>query len=97
MAITLVQDLPRVTSEIYNAIIRELNMETKPDGLIAHAAGPYDGGWRIVDIWESSEAHQAFVRDHLRGARERALASLGIEPSTGEFPLQVMEVEHLIT
>ncbi|MFF4223231.1 hypothetical protein ACX9I7_29695 [Streptomyces sp. L500] len=31
-------------------------------GLLAHIAGPVDGGWRVVDVWESSEALEAFAK-----------------------------------
>lgn len=25
-----------------------------------HVAGPTDGGWRVIDVWESEEAFQRF-------------------------------------
>jgi hypothetical protein len=36
-----------------------------PDGLVLHAAGPTDEGFRIIGIWESEEAWQRFRRDRL--------------------------------
>ncbi|MEU4211776.1 hypothetical protein AB0F13_17515 [Streptomyces sp. NPDC026206] len=30
-------------------------------GLLAHAAGPVDGGWRVTDVWESPAAFEAFA------------------------------------
>jgi hypothetical protein len=36
-----------------------------PVGLIVHAAGPTDEGYRIVGVWESEEAWQRFVADRL--------------------------------
>ena len=32
-----------------------------PDGLLLHAAGPTDEGFRIVQVWESEEAWQRFA------------------------------------
>ena len=32
-----------------------------PAGLIVHAAGPTDEGFRIVGVWESEEAWQRFA------------------------------------
>jgi hypothetical protein len=36
-----------------------------PDGLLLHAAGPTDEGFRIIGVWESEEAWQRFRRDRL--------------------------------
>jgi hypothetical protein len=37
----------------------------EPEGLILHAAGPTDEGFRIIGIWESEEAWQRFREDRL--------------------------------
>jgi hypothetical protein len=29
-------------------------------GILSHAAGPTETGWRVVDVWESEEAFQRF-------------------------------------
>jgi hypothetical protein len=29
-------------------------------GVLCHIAGPTNDGWRVVDVWESEEAFQAF-------------------------------------
>ena len=36
-----------------------------PAGLIVHAAGPTDEGFRIVGVWESEEAWRGFLTDRL--------------------------------
>lgn len=36
-----------------------------PDGLLLHAAGPTDEGFRIIGVWESEEAWQRFRDDRL--------------------------------
>ena len=36
-----------------------------PAGLIVHAAGPTEEGFRIVGVWESEEAWQSFLTDRL--------------------------------
>lgn len=41
-----------------------------PSGLILHAAGPTDEGFRIISLWESEEAWQHFVADRLGGDAE---------------------------
>ena len=48
-----------------------------PEGLILHAAGPTDEGFRIIALWECEEAWQRFVADRL-GVRpeDRVLLAL---------------------
>jgi hypothetical protein len=41
-----------------------------PDGLLFHAAGPTDEGFRIIGVWESEEAWQRFRTDRLDPAAE---------------------------
>jgi hypothetical protein len=36
-----------------------------PAGLIVHAAGPTEEGFRIVGVWESEEAWESFLADRL--------------------------------
>jgi hypothetical protein len=36
-----------------------------PDGLVLHAAGPTDEGFRIIAVWESEEAWERFRADRL--------------------------------
>jgi len=37
----------------------------KDEGLIFHVAGPIEGGWRVVDVWESQEAVNKFFQEVL--------------------------------
>ena len=39
-----------------------------PEGLVAHVAGPVEGGWRIIDVWESEEHQRRFQTEVLRPA-----------------------------
>ena len=36
-----------------------------PEGLILHAAGPTDEGFRIIGLWESEDAWRRFCDDRL--------------------------------
>ena len=48
-----------------------------PPGLIVHAAGPTDEGFRIVGVWESEEAWQRFLAERLG---EDAAATVEVAP-----------------
>ncbi len=45
-------------------------------GAILHVAGPIEGGWRAVDVWESQEAFDRFFAEKLQQASSEA----GIDP-----------------
>ena len=59
---------PTLTEERYEATVQKLagksQMESLSDwpveGIISHAAGQAEGGFRVVDVWESAEAAQNF-------------------------------------
>lgn len=36
-----------------------------PEGLVLHAAGPTDEGFRIIAVWESEDAWERFRADRL--------------------------------
>ena len=73
MAIAVVTDTPGGLQERYDAVTAHLNLEREPAaGLILHAAGPIEGGWRVIDVWESEQDAHRFVQDRLRPALEQA-------------------------
>ena len=54
-----------------------------PEGLIFHASGPVDGGWGVLDFWESREHFDRFGMERIGPAA----ASVGITgmPEVHEF------------
>jgi heme-degrading monooxygenase HmoA len=46
--------------------------EQPPKGSRARLAGPTQAGWHIVSLWGSREDFEAFVRDRLTPALQRA-------------------------
>ena len=68
MAILMIHEAPGGTQEQYEQVAARLaaggSFDSVDDwpvsGLLFHAAGPTDDGWRVVDVWESEEAFQNF-------------------------------------
>jgi hypothetical protein len=68
--IMLVFDFPDVTSEQYDQLCRSINSGQPLTKLadfhragykvVSHVAGPTEGGWRVVDVWESEEELDRF-------------------------------------
>ena len=69
MAVILVHQGPTVTQENYDATVKKLtdgkdSMESASDwpvdGILVHSAGQGPDGFRVVDVWESEDAANAF-------------------------------------
>ena len=84
------QDMPGVTADDYAKVLAELGgAEQGAPGLVAHVAGPVEGGFRIVDIWESEVAAQRFAQEHLDPAVRRAHSPVMLSLRDGFRTLEV--------
>ena len=85
MAIGFVLDTPGGTQEQYLELLQALGVEphgVPVNGQVFHAAGPYEGGWRVVDVWESRQAFDRFFHERLVSAIE---AVGGPQPNPPQF------------
>ncbi len=76
---------PQVTARDYDAVNAEIGVEgNPPPGLLLHCAGEVDGGWQIVDVWESEEQARRFDDERLTPAIEKVMGMRppGPPPST---------------
>jgi len=72
MATAFLFELPGVTREQYEALMRDLDLGGKPAaGNLFHVAGPAEGGWWALDVWESPERLQQYVDEKLGAAMQR--------------------------
>lgn len=68
--------------QAYEALSTTVEADGKPPGLIVHTATELaDGSVKIVDVWESKEACDAFGEKLMAG-----FAQLGIDASEGPAP-----------
>jgi hypothetical protein len=83
MAVGVFLEFPGVTWEQYEQLVQDLGLSGQPEGVLIHVCGPTsDGGWRMVDVWESQEAFERFAHDLLI---PRAQARGFPQPSKREF------------
>jgi len=69
MAVAMLVDNPKGSQETYEKVRERLGLE-RPAGGIFHVAGPSpNGGWRVIEVWESEEDAKRFV-ERLRPAFE---------------------------
>jgi hypothetical protein len=77
MAIAQVHELRGWTKEGYDQAMGMLNLSGPPPGSLVHMSGPMEGGWRIVEVWESEEAATAFYSS---AAFQEMAKETGVQP-----------------
>jgi hypothetical protein len=88
MAIVQIHELPGMTREQYEQGLRELNLSGPPPGSHLHAGGPMQGGWRIVEVWESEEAANAFYGSE---SFQQMIRNTGIPaPTITNYPVETV-------
>ena len=65
MPIAFIFDSDKVGEAEYDSLMKAIGLESldapAAPGSIAHFSGPKpDGGWRVVDVWDSEESANAF-------------------------------------
>jgi hypothetical protein len=87
MAIGLLFEIPGMTQEQYDTALAASGFEaTLPPGQLVHMAGPIDGGWRVIDLWESRADFDRFAAETL------APAMGGQAPVPVEMPIHAFRV-----
>lgn len=46
-------------------VVTQVNESGSPAGALFHAGGPIEGGYRVVEVWQSREAADAFCSSEL--------------------------------
>jgi hypothetical protein len=78
------QDMIGATQDDYAKVRAEMGgADETADGLVAHVAGPVEGGFRIIDTWTSKAHAERFWTEHLRPAVARAHGDRADELQSG--------------
>jgi hypothetical protein len=82
MAVVVVAEIPGATQDFYDKVTENaMEGDSLPDGCQTHIAGPIDGGWRVITVWDSEDAFHNFRNDTLipalrsAGAGDEAIAA----------------------
>ena len=93
MAEAYITLFPGGTEDQFNALIAEMGTgHTDQPDRILFAAGPADGGWQIVQVWEKPEGLERLAEEHLRPAMARIAGRGFPNPPT----MVRFEVSHLM-
>ncbi len=88
MAIAQVHELRGWTKEGYEQGMRMLNLSGPPAGSLVHMSGPMEGGWRIIEVWESEDAATSFYSSPLF---QKMAQDQGIEANVvARWPLETV-------
>ncbi len=56
MAVMMISDVDGQTPQGYDGLLAQVGPFLRvAQGFLMHASHPIDGGWRVVEIWESRE------------------------------------------
>lgn len=75
----VVQQMPGVSEREYRLVERHLGPD-RPPGLVAHVSGPYEEGWRVLNIWVDEAAFRRFQSERLMKAAGLAAQEEGFDP-----------------
>ena len=93
MAVVVVNEIEGGDQAFYDQVNPKVMPDGKlPDGCLAHIAGPMDGGWRVITVWDSDEQFQKFRDEKLIPAIGEAGGEDRISPK-----ISTDEVYRLIT
>jgi hypothetical protein len=99
MAVGVLRDLPGIPAELYDAVVREMDLDAEPAaGLIFHTAGPAaDGTWREYNVWESREAWDTFYAERILPAVIKVLGKEVVMNGPRPPESRYMDVHHQLS
>ena len=61
MAVVIVNEMGGGDQSLYDEVTSQVMPGGQlPNGCQLHIAGPMDGGWRVITVWDSEEQFQEF-------------------------------------
>jgi hypothetical protein len=80
MPVAMMVDNPQGSQEIYEKVRQQAGLD-RPGGGVLHVAGPSpNGGWRVIEVFESEDAAKRFVKERLAPAFQAVGAPLPPPP-----------------
>jgi hypothetical protein len=83
MAVVIVNEMPGAGQDLYDRLTRRVMPDGQlPEGCRDHIAGPIEGGWRVITVWESEDQFNRFRNDTLIPAIQEAGDAVAPEITT---------------
>jgi hypothetical protein len=77
--------------EMYDAVHTE-TMKHPADGLVMHLARKVDGGFQVIEVWESKEQHDRFSAEVVGPIVVRLAGADAAGPAPEEFDVHTLVV-----
>jgi hypothetical protein len=61
---------PEIDQQAYDAVREKVMPAGTAKGMTFHAAGEAEGGWRIIETWDSREGLEQFIEQDLKPAMD---------------------------
>jgi hypothetical protein len=88
MAIVVVNEIEGGEQGFYEQVTsRVMPNNQLPAGCRVHIAGPVDGGWRVITVWDSDEQFERFRTDTLVPAMQEAGRGASVSPAVHTNPV----------
>lgn len=78
MAELLILEFEGLDEDAYAAVNADLGIDMHtgegawPAGIVSHTAGPTEGGWIVVEVWETQADQDEFMKTRLGAALRKA-------------------------
>ena len=82
MAVILTTEVPGADAGLIDGLRAAgvLEAMAKAQGFVSHISGPSPAGYRVIEVWETPEDHQAWVDQQVTPGLPP-----GLEPTTPEY------------
>jgi len=86
MTVRIHTTLRGINQTQFDVIHKIITAGEPPKGLLFHSSAPVDGGWGVIDFWESRQDYDAAMPIVQRAIESAGVAPAG-PPTVEEFPV----------
>jgi hypothetical protein len=86
MTVRIHTTLPGVNQEQFDAMHKLITAGEPPKGLLFHSSAPVEGGWQVIDFWESRQDYDTAMVGVQQSMEAAGVTPQG-PPSVEEFPV----------
>lgn len=98
MAVILEQAMPEgVSLKMLDEVTDEMQVDDNPpDGMLVHTHFEQNGQIRVVDVWDSQEAYEAFVQTRLMPAMQAVVQRYDAAQPPPQLEMSITPVHRVV-
>ena len=95
-------DVTGLTASEYRAVLDKMGVEQRPaKNIFLHLSTPIEGGYRIIEIWDSQEGFEEFLNNRLGPANEdlglKRATTISVTPLHNLFAPRLQELPGIVS